>query len=211
MNDKTKVAINLDSETRLLAAIAYGESSTKDVYEEMAALASVMVRQRKARGYKTIDEFTRTDRQFSFVVSDGNLRFKLLMKATEADIEKRSAMRDAVKAARNALDGGVDYSNGAFFWDGADIKTNFKNHYKVTHGGVHVTDPKHNIYGIPNIDEVQILYKNMRKRVQGKEVQAREEVGRFTYAYESTAAHGGTIFWKLNADYLKVTRGKEYK
>jgi hypothetical protein len=35
----------------LLAAIVYGESSTADVFEEMAALANVMVRQSKARGY----------------------------------------------------------------------------------------------------------------------------------------------------------------
>jgi hypothetical protein len=48
----------LDAETRLLAAIVYGESSTADVFEEMAALANVMVRQSKARGYNTISAFT---------------------------------------------------------------------------------------------------------------------------------------------------------
>ena len=34
---------DLAPEERLLAAIAYGESSTQNKYEEMAALASVMV------------------------------------------------------------------------------------------------------------------------------------------------------------------------
>jgi hypothetical protein len=30
-------------------------------------------------------------------------------------------------------------------------------------------------------------------------------------AYDSTAAYGGTIFWKLNPLFLKVTHGWEYK
>lgn len=30
------------------------------------------------------------------------------------------------------------------------------------------------------------------------------------HVYESTAAHGGTIFWKFNPDYVKLTRSKEY-
>ncbi|WP_439683601.1 hypothetical protein MNJPNG_16045 [Cupriavidus oxalaticus] len=65
----------LSSEERLLAAIAYGESSTRDQYEEMAALASVMVRQMKARGYSTIDAFTSKDKNFSFVRTDDNARY----------------------------------------------------------------------------------------------------------------------------------------
>ncbi|MGZ3337507.1 MAG: hypothetical protein ACXVBV_19475 [Isosphaeraceae bacterium] len=32
-----------------------------------------------------------------------------------------------------------------------------------------------------------------------------------THVYESTAAYGGTIFWKYNADFLKATGNKEYK
>ncbi|PZX25393.1 hypothetical protein C7416_108133 [Cupriavidus phytorum] len=71
----------LTSEERLLAAIAYGESSTRDQYEEMAALASVMVRQMKARGYASIDAFTSKDKNFSFVRTDGNARYVKKFKA----------------------------------------------------------------------------------------------------------------------------------
>lgn len=78
----------LDSETRLLAAIAYGEASTEDIFEEMAAIANVMVRQQKARGYSTIAEFTSKESTFSFVVRDGNERFAIMKKAREAQIEK---------------------------------------------------------------------------------------------------------------------------
>ena len=40
----------LDAQTRLLAAMAYGESSLQDNPDEMMAIASVLVRQRDARG-----------------------------------------------------------------------------------------------------------------------------------------------------------------
>src|SRR5579863_9545271 len=99
---------SLDAETRLLAAIAYGEASTSDVYEEMAALASVMLRQMKARGYSSIASFVAKEKSFSFVVGDGNKRYSKLMSATEFQINESAAMTDAVKAAKNALAGGTD-------------------------------------------------------------------------------------------------------
>lgn len=200
----------LSSEERLLAAIAYGESSTRDQYEEMAALASVMVRQMKARGYSTIDAFTSKDKNFSFVRTDGNARYAKLMKATEKDIEKNQGMSDAIKAARNALSGGIDYSNGAYFWDGADIKSNYKNHTKVK-SGIHITDPAHNVYGISDSGKTKILYKTVKKKVDGHVKTVQEEVGRYSWVYESTAGVGGTIFWRYGRDWVTVTRAKEYR
>jgi hypothetical protein len=200
----------LTSEERLLAAIAYGESSTLDQYEEMAALASVMVRQMKARGYSSIEAFTSKDKNFSFVRTDGNARYSKLMKATEKDVERSPAMSDAVKAARNAFSGGVDYSNGAYFWDGADIKTNYKKHAKVK-SGIHITDATHNIYGIGGSEKTKILYKTVKKKVDGHVKTVQEEVGRYSWVYESTAGVGGTIFWRYGRDWMTVTRAKEYK
>jgi hypothetical protein len=206
MTDSTK----LTSEERLLAAIAYGESSTLDQYEEMAALASVMVRQMKARGYSSIDAFTSKDKNFSFVRTDGNARYAKLMKAAEKDVERSAPMSNAVRAARNAISGGVDHSNGAYFWDGADIKSNYKNHAKVR-SGIHFTDPAHNIYGISGSERTKILYRTVRKKVNGQVKTVREEVGRYSWVYESTAAVGGTIFWRYGQDWMTVTRAKEYK
>ncbi|WP_454726657.1 MULTISPECIES: hypothetical protein [Cupriavidus] len=199
----------LDSETRLLAAIAYGESSTSDVYEEMAALASVMVRQCRARGYKTISEFVENEKAFSFVVVDDNQRYRRLMRAKEADMAYEPAMSDAVKAARNAMDGGNDYSNGAFFWDGADIKTNYRRHFKVRNG-IRFSDPSHNIYGIQESSRVIIKCKITKKKVKGKVEVKKEEMWRYDHVYDSTAAYGGTIFWKQSPEYLKRTGSKEY-
>lgn len=96
----------LTSEERLLAAIAYGESSTRDQYEEMAALASVMVRQMKARGYSSIDAFTSKDKNFSFVRTDGNARYAKLMKSTEKDAHLMPSLLDLAETpaeARHAL------------------------------------------------------------------------------------------------------------
>ncbi|MHA7680031.1 hypothetical protein [Cupriavidus sp. PET2-C1] len=200
----------LNPETRLLAAIAYGESSTKDVYEEMAALASVMLRQMKARGYSTLASFTTKEKTFSFVVSDGNERYAKLMKSSEAHIEKNAAMASAVKAAKNALSGGIDYSNGAYFWDGADIRSNYKNHFKVRHG-IKFTDSDHNIYGIDESIKIVIKTKTTKIKINGKLITKTEEVDRHDHIYDSTAAHGGTIFWKHNTDYMRTTGAKEYK
>src|SRR5262249_46835332 len=43
-----------------LASLVYGEASTKDVYEEMSAIAQVCVRQMKARGFKKFKVFMDT-------------------------------------------------------------------------------------------------------------------------------------------------------
>lgn len=207
-----KNAPSLDTEVRLLAAIAYGESSTKDDVDELFALASVLVRQRDARGYKDIASFAAKEKTFAYAVIDGNHRFEKLMKASEQEIERHVGMQAAVDAAVNALNGGVDKSNGAYFWDGVDIKTNYAAHFKVRRG-IKFTEPSHNIYGVQNSIKIEILYKitKLKNRKTGKISKVTEEVGRYDHQYDSTAAYGGTIFWKLNAQFLNVTKGWEYK
>lgn len=107
-------AEKLDGELHELGAIAYGEASHKaNVKEEMYAIASVMLRQRDARGYKTIRKFVTGDKTFSFIVKDGNVRYKKMMKASAGEIAKDEGMAMGLEAARNALANGVDHSNGA--------------------------------------------------------------------------------------------------
>jgi len=134
------------------------------------------------------------------------------MKASEFEILQQPGLKAAVSAAVNAMNGGEDKSNGAYFWDGADIKTNYARHFKVRRG-IKFTDPSHNIYGIKESTKVVIISKTTktRSRTTGKISTATEEVGRYDHQYDSTAAYGGTIFWKLNPEFLKVTRGWEYK
>jgi hypothetical protein len=78
--------------------------------------------------------------------------------------------------------------------------------------GIKITDPAHSIYGISDSTKLVILKKTVIKKVKGKIVSKEEvEIGRYDHIYESTAAYGGTIFWKHNPEYMKVTRAKEYK
>lgn len=202
----------LSEEVRQLAAMAYGESSTNDNEDEIFAIASVLVRQYKARGYPNIIDFAKNETTFSFVVTDGNRRYKLLIEAPPSRIEKHPGMAMAVRAASNALADGPDKSNGAYFWDGADIKSNYKRHFKVRHG-IRFSDATHNIYSVAESRKTVIIYRTTR--IRNRDTKAirtvRNEVGRYDHQYVSTAAHGGTIFWKFNPEYLKATRGKEYK
>lgn len=209
---KGKKTQSISAEARQLAAITYGESSTKDDEDEMYALAKVLVRQRDARGYKDIASFAARETTFAFAASDGNDRYGLLMKAAEADIERSAGMKIALAAADNALTGGVDKSNGAYFWDGADIKSNYKRHFKVRRG-IKFTDPSHNIYAISESTKIGIMYKTIKckDRSTGKITIVREEVGRYDHQFDSTAAYGGTIFWKFSPQFLEVTHGWEYK
>ena len=202
----------LDAEVRLLAAITYGEASTKDDVDEMFALASVLIRQKDARGHKNVTSFAAKEKTFAYAAIDGNVRFKKLMKASELEILQQPGLKAAVAAAVNAMNGGEDKSNGAYFWDGADIKTNYAHHFKVRRG-IKFADPSHNIYGIKESTKVVIISKTTktRSRTTGKISTATKEVGRYDHQYDSTAAYGGTIFWKLNPEFLKVTRGWEYK
>ncbi|MFM0646574.1 hypothetical protein PQR14_19790 [Paraburkholderia bryophila] len=202
----------IDAQTKQLAAMAYGEASLQDNSDEMMAIASVLVRQRDSRGYSNMATFTKNDPTFSFVIGDGNARYNKMMKATADQIGKDPAMQAAIAAARNALAGGPDKSNGAYFWDGADIKSNYDNHFKVRHG-IKITDPSHNIYDIKDSTKLVILYKIVKtKDKKTKKVKTEKvETGRYDHVYDSTAGIGGTIFWKYNQQYLDVTGGSEYR
>lgn len=159
---------------------------------------------------RRVSEFLAREKTFSFVVRDGNKRYARLMKAKEEEIAKDVGMSEAVRAARNALEGGVDYSNGAYFWDGADIKTNYSDHAKVG-AGIHFTEPRHNIYKIKSTEGNYEASMIVIKIIKGKKVKEKKVLGTYPWTYESTAAAGGTIFWRLGAGRLKATKGKEHK
>ena len=202
----------ISKEMRILAAMAYGEASPKDVPEEISAIAYVLVRQRNARGYSDMSTFVTSDKTFSFVVKDGNARYKKFTNASEAEIAKDAGMSAALDAAKKALAyEGTDFSNGGYFWDGADIESNYKNHFKVKHG-IQFSDPAHNIYDIKESTKLVIINKTIVKKKKGKVISSETvEVARYDHIYVSTAAYGGTIFWKHNPAYMKATGAKEYK
>jgi hypothetical protein len=195
------------TELVLLAAVAYGEASNKDVYEEMAAIANVILRQKNARG-TTLDVLLGPKSTYAYAASDGNARTKAFRKASPSERVKNSGMAAAIKAAKNALDDVHDYSDEAYFWDGADLKSNYANHPKVK-AGIKFTKPEHNIYGVKE-SSVNVTTHWMVKDKHGKLVQGKVR-GTYTHTYESTAAYGGTVFWKYTDEFLKATGNAAFK
>ncbi len=154
--------------------------------------------------------FVRGESSFSFVVSDGNKRYQHFQHSTDTQILADSAMKAAIDAAENALADGPDRSNGAWFWDGADIRKNYLKHPKVKNG-IRFAHPSHNIYSIKESSKLVIKHKTTKKKINGEVKLQKEEVYRYDHIFVSTAAYGGTIFWKQDATYLKHTKAKEYK
>lgn len=173
----------LVSEKKLLAAIAYGESSGLNNYEEMAAIASATVRRRDSAHKSSVNTLLKSYPNFSYAITDGNERYRALMCS-----ETSESFEDAYKAAENALNYGFDFANGGCFWDGYDLKTSGKKHYKYKQG-FRYSNPAHDIFHAPEPPHVLI---------HGPK-------GNYDNIYISTAAYGKTIFWKIDEKYLKAT------
>lgn len=202
--------MTMDAQTRKLAAIAYGESSGANDPKEIGAIAWAVANRARAWGGKTIEEMLTADPNYTYVVKDGSPRYNRLMKASEADIQADSGMALALKCAQNALaNTGADPSNGAYWWDGLDFKTNYARHPKVR-DGFHFAAPEHNIHDVKETSHETTIYWKVRDKKTGKEVNSKVR-GRFKCVWESTAAYGGTIFWKHDADYVVATGGKAYR
>jgi hypothetical protein len=175
------------SEVKLLAAIAYGESHWSNVYEEMAGVASAIIRKRDAGSFSTVKELVKKQQSFSYVVYNKNERFIKVMCGDEKDFSK------AYDAAINALNYGEDYSNGACYWDGYDLKVSGVKHAKYREQ-FRYSDPSHNIFSAP--EPPHILLKG-RKGIL------------YNTKYISTITQGRTIFWKLDQKYLEAKGEKQ--
>ncbi|ALV05687.1 hypothetical protein [Roseateles depolymerans] len=199
----------LDAQTRKLAAIAFGEASTANDPDEIGGIAWAVANRCRAWGGKTVDQLLTADPNYTYAVKDGNARYGQFMGATTAQIAADPGMKLAREWAENALASrGKDPSNGAYWWDGKDFKTNFKNHPKVK-DGFRFGDPSHNIFGVKEpVNDETVTYWTAKKN--GVLVNVKER-GRYTAVWVSTAAHGSTIFWTHPQDYLTATGGKSYR
>jgi len=75
--------------------------------------------------------------------------------------------------------------------------------------GIKFTKPGHNIYKIAESSVDVVLYWQVKDKA-GKLVDGKER-GRYTYTFESTAAYGGTIFWKYSDAFLNASSNRVYK
>ena len=85
------------SEEKLLATIAYGEASTLDVYEEMAAIASATVNRRDASKFSSVNKLVKRFPSFSYAVTHANIRFRQLMCADSEKGLKKLIMQQEMR------------------------------------------------------------------------------------------------------------------
>lgn len=202
-------AITLDENTRLLAAIAYGEASGANDPDEIGGIAFAVANRCRAWG-KTVTEIKAADPSYAFAWAGKNERFNKFMRTPDSEIELNPGMRLAADLARKALGNeGPDPSNGAYWWDGLDFKTNYANHRKVN-DGFQWGDASHNIFNVPEHKVPGVVYWRAKDKKTGKIVNTKER-GRYDSVWISTAAHGSTVFWTHNPDYVKATGCLPYK
>lgn len=200
----------IDPQTKKLAAIAYGEASGANDSDEIGGIAWAVANRARAWGGKTLDQLLQADPNYTYAVKDGNQRFKRLMEASAEDIANDKGMALALESATNALAvNGNDPSNGAYWWDGVDFKTNYVNHPKVKNGFKY-GDSAHNIFNVNEASKSVTIYWKVWNKKLKKEVESKVR-GTYQYVWCSTAAYGKTIFWTHDADYLKATGGKDYR
>jgi hypothetical protein len=87
---------DLDSNTRKLAAIAYGESSAANDSDEIGGIAFAVANRARAWDNKTVDQLLAADSNYTYVVKDGNPRYNKFIKATVQQIEKDAGMKLAL-------------------------------------------------------------------------------------------------------------------
>ncbi len=195
-----------------LAYITYGESSTLNDVKEMFAIAMVMQRQSKVRGFSSVKDFAtstiKRNYNFSYADDGGNSRYNEMSKII--DISKfNTGMKLAISASENAKSSKpIDYSGGAYFWDGKDVI--IKSTHPKRINGVDITNQSHNVVGLPT-DKLKTvtLSKTIKKMVKGK-LESTIITNSYTGMYKSVAGHGKTIFWVFNPDYLIATKSKAY-
>lgn len=201
---------NIDANTRLLAAIAYGEGSTDNIRDELAGIAYAVVNRANAWGGKTVIEIVAADPNYTYAANGRNVRFNELKAASITAINKSNGMRIAINAAREALSGGgSDPSNGAYWWDGIDLKDKKSFNPRIEHGFKY-GNTAHNIFGMSEILKPMTVYWQVRNK-KTKKIENTKVRGSYDYVYISTAAYGKTIFWLYNPDYVNATGAKEYK
>lgn len=146
----------------------------------VAGIAYATIRRRNAAHKASVNQLVKKYKNFSYVISDGNERYRKIMCSEDSE-----PFEKAYIAAENALNDGYDYANAGCIWDGYDLKTSGKSQYRYKQGFKY-SDPSHDIFSAP---------EPPHKRKKTK-------YGYYDYEYISTAAHGRTIFWKVDQQYL---------
>ncbi len=97
-----------------------------------------------------------------------------------------------------------DTSNGACFLDGLDVATNPDQQHRQW--GFVYSNPAHDIF---NTGDIRIPTVTEYWRNAQGELTTRVR-GTYDHTFVSTAAIGGTVFWKYSDDYIKARGSRQY-
>lgn len=182
-----------------MAAALYGEGSSVNVnLEEMQGIGDVI--KNRAESMDTIAAYIimETDQVKGYNSTSRNAVSK---GRYSNDNEKLNVARAATMTTFLGTSRGK--SNGAYWWDGADIAITDpadKLFNKFRRSSGFTIDSAHNIYNIGNVytKQVTTYYDNGNPR------------GSYDHVYESTAGIGGTVFWKKSPEFKAASNRKEY-
>lgn len=191
-NNKTHSLVGIQSDFEEMTAALYGEATNN--LDEMQAIGDVIMNRAEYAETSANIEIEKENQVNGYnasskkITSDGRTS------------NSNSKLNNARNAAMSTILGSSrGKSNGAYYWDGEDIGTNTHN----TDWGIHYTDSAHDIYGTGDSTVgpfQEYWYPSGAKRGTP-----------WDHKLDSTAAYGGTIFWKLNPHYQNVTGSKAYE
>ena len=191
-NNKTHTLVGTQSDFEKMTAALYGEAINN--LDEMQAIGDVIMNRAEYAGTSANAEIDKPKQVNGYktssqkVTSDGR---------TSNSNSKLNNSRNATISTMLGTSRGK--SNGAYYWDGEDIQTN----KHKTDWGIHYTNSAHDIYGTGDskVGPFQAYWKPSGAKRGAP----------WDHKLDSTAAYGGTIFWKLNPHYQNVTGSKAYE
>ena len=177
----------------LITAALYGEGTEN--LDEMQAIGDAIMNR---------VEFMGTCARVEIMAKDQVNGYNETSKAVTSN-GRTSNENSKLNTARNAaittiLGTSRGKSNGAYYWDGDDITYNSHRYW-----GIHYTVPSHDIYGTG--DTTGGPYQNYNRDENNRPTTLR---GTTNYILDSTAAFGGTIFWKKSDEYIRIMQEKEF-
>jgi hypothetical protein len=162
-------------------------------------MATVVLRKRDALGYSTVQALYEDLPGSYYGVGNRNTRFLNILCIDEENIENEYPQ--LYEAVNNAYDpNGIDYSNGACYWDGYDLATGGVEHPHYKLYGYIFTDPSHNLWP-------SLISTTPPKNRKGDKTYPGGLPIYYDWVFESTAAYGQTIFFKLNSEYVNAIWG----
>ena len=189
---ESNTLIGSQSDYEMMTAALYGESTEN--LDEMQAIGDVIMNRAEYSGTSASSEITAAGQVNGYNSGSINTTSDNRTSNTNSKLvtARQAAMTTILGTSRGK-------SNGAYYWDGSDIASNSHK----TSWGIHYTDSSHDIYGTGDS-----LLGPFQEHWQPS---GKNRGDPWDHKLDSTAAYGGTIFWKLNDTYRKATGSKEFR